>query len=101
MIHSDLYSKDIFVLDFLDFNNISERMLNEFNNKLFVWLDTKEKNKDIEDLEESKFAYERSLNFPLLYFVDENIEDIAKIILRYIDTNCSEKERQEIIEQNS
>ena len=101
MLHSDLYNKDIFVLDFLDFNNISERMLNEFNNKLFVWLDTKEKNKDIEDLEESKFAYERSLNFPLLYFVDENIEDIAKIILRYIDTNCSEKERQEIIEQNS
>ena len=101
MLHSDLYNKDIFVLDFLDFNNMSERMLNEFNNKLFIWLDTKEKNKDIEDLEESKFSYERSLNSPLLYFVDENIEDIAKIVLRYIDTNCSEKERQEIIEQNS
>ena len=64
-------------------------------------LDTKDKNKDIEDLGESKFAYERSLNFPLLYFVDENIEDIAKIILRYININCTEKERQEIIEQNS
>ena len=101
MLHSDLYNKAIFVLDFLDFNNISEKMLNEFNNKLFIWLDTKEKNKDIEDFGESKFAYERSLNFPLLYFVDENIEDIAKIILRYIDINCTEKERQEIIEQNS
>ena len=46
MLHSDLYNKDVFVLDFLDFNNMSERMLNEFNNKLFIWLDTKEKNKD-------------------------------------------------------
>ena len=100
ILHSDLYNKDIFILDFLDFNNISERMLNEFNNKLFIWLDTKDKNKDTEDLEESKFAYERSLNFPLLYFVDENIEDIAKIVLRYIDVNCTEKEKQEIIEQN-
>ena len=101
MLHSDLYNKDIFVLDFLDFNNMSERMFNEFNNKLFIWLDTKDKNKDIEDLKESKFAYERSLNELLSYFVYENIEDRAKIVLRYIDINCTEKERQEIIEQNS
>lgn len=100
MLHSDLYNKDIFVLDFIDFNNISEKMLNEFDNKLFIWLDTKTK-KDNEDLEESKFSFERSLNFPLLYFVDENIEDIAKIIIKYIDINCSEEERQKIIEQNS
>ena len=80
---------------------MSERMLNEFENPLFIWLDTKKRTKDFEDLEESKFAYKRSLNFPLLYFGDENIEDIAKVILRYIDINCSEKERQEIIEENS
>ena len=84
MLHSDLYNKDIFVLD----------------NKLFIWLDTKDK-KDNEDIEESKFSFERSLNFPLLYFVDENEEDIAKIIIKYIDINCSEEERQKIIEQNS
>lgn len=101
MLHSDLYNKDIFVLDFVDFNNMSERMLNEFENPLFIWLDTKKRTKDFEDLEESKFAYKRSLNFPLLYFVDENLEDVAKVILRYIDINCSEKERQEIIEENS
>ena len=101
MLHSDLYNRDIFVLDFIDFNNMSEKILNEFSNTLFVWLDTKVKSNDAEDLEESKFAYERSLNFPLLYFVDENTEDIAKIILKYIDVNCSEEERQEMILQNS
>lgn len=101
MLHSDLYNKDIFVLDFIDFNNISGRILNEFGNKLFIWLDTKTKSKDTEDLEESTLAYERSLDSPLLYFVDENVEDIAKIIIKYIDSNCTEKERQEIIEENS
>lgn len=101
MLHSDLYNKDIFVLDFIDFNNISGRILNEFGNKLFIWLDTKTKSKDTEDLEESTFAYERSLDSPLLYFVDENVEDIAKIIIKYIDGNCTDKERQEIIEENS
>lgn len=101
MLHSDLYNRDIFVLDFIDFNNMSEKMFNEFQNKLFIWLDTKQKNIDLEDLEESKFSFKRSINFPLLYFVDENAEDIAKIIFRYIDTNCTEEERKEIIEQNS
>ena len=101
MLHSDLYNRDIFVLDFIDFNNMSEKMFNEFQNKLFIWLDTKQKNIDLEDLEESKFSFKRSINFPLLYFVDENAEDIARIILRYIDTNCTEEEREEIIEQNS
>ena len=33
--------------------------------------------------------------------LDEDIEYIAKILLRYTDINCTEKERQEIIEQNS
>lgn len=101
MLHSDLYNKDIFVLDFVDFNNMSEKMFNEFQNKLFIWLDTKRKNTDLEDLEESKFSFKRSKNFPLLYFVDENIEDIVRIILRYIDVNCTEEEREEIMEQNS
>lgn len=101
MLHSDLYNKDIFVLDFVDFNNMSEKMFNEFQNKLFIWLDTKQKNTDLEDLEESKFSFKRSKNFPLLYFVDENIGDIVKIILRYIDVNCTEEEREEIMEQNS
>lgn len=101
MLHSDLYNRDIFVLDFIDFNNMSEKMFNEFQNKLFIWLDTKQKNIDLEDLEESKFSFKRSINFPLLYFVDENAEDIAKIIFRYIDANCTEEERKEIIEQNS
>lgn len=101
MLHSDLYNKDIFVLDFVDFNNMSEKMFNEFQNKLFIWLDTKQKNTDLEDLEESKFSFKRSKNFPLLYFVDENIEDIVRIILRYIDVNCTEEEREEIMEQNS
>lgn len=101
MLHSDLYNKDIFVLDFVDFNNMSEKMFNEFQNKLFIWLDTKRKNTDLEDLEESKFSFKRSKNFPLLYFVDENIEDIVRIILRYIDINCTEEEREEIMEQNS
>lgn len=101
MLHSDLYNKDIFVLDFIDFNNMSEKMFNEFQNKLFVWLDTKQKNTDLEDLEESKFSFNRSMNFPLLYFVDENVEDIAKVVLRYIDANCAEEEREEIMEQNS
>ena len=101
MLHSDLYNKDIFVLDFVDFNNMSEKMFNEFQNKLFIWLDTKRKNTDLEDLEESKFSFKRSKNFPLLYFADENIEDIVRIILRYIDVNCTEEEREEIMEQNS
>lgn len=101
MLHSDLYNKDIFVLDFVDFNNMSEKIFNEFQNKLFIWLDTKQKNTDLEDLEESKFSFKRSKNFPLLYFVDENVEDIVRIILRYIDVNCTEEEREEIMEQNS
>ena len=101
MLHSDLYNKDIFVLDFVDFNNMSEKMFNEFQNKLFIWLDTKQKNTDLEDLEESKFSFKRSKNFPLLYFADENIEDIVRIILRYIDVNCTDEEREEIMEQNS
>ena len=101
ILRSDLYNKDIFVFDFIDFNNISEKTLNEFTNKLFIWVDTKSKDKDIEDLEESMFTYKRSLDYPLLYFVDEDVKDIAKIALKFIDLNCTEEERQEIIEQNS
>lgn len=99
MFKTDIYSKDIFVLDFIDFNNISEKTLSEFKNKIFIWIDTKVKSEDFEDLEESKFTYKRSLEFPLLYFVDEDITDIANIVIKYI--NGSEEEKQELIEENS
>ena len=33
--------------------------------------------------------------------IRRDVKDIAKIVLKFIDLNCTEEERQEIIEQNS
>lgn len=95
------YNSDIFVLDFIDCNNISERAFDELTNKIFVWVDKSEKSNDQEDIFESEYAFERSNKYDLLYFVNEDPEDISKVILEYIDDNTTEERRRELLEENS
>lgn len=111
----EYYNNDIMYLEFLDFNNISDKVFLEdekntnSSSHIIIWLDTKlNKNlnefKKHEDIRESKYVYQRMdrHNIPCLYFnIDnEHISDISNTILEYYNTTDNEK-RQEIILENS
>lgn len=111
----EYYNNDIMYLEFLDFNNISDKVFledeknNNSSSHIIIWLDTKlNKNlnefKKHEDIRESKYVYQRmdKHNIPCLYFnIDnEHISDISNTILEYYNTTDNEK-RQEIILENS
>ena len=92
----DMYSSNIFVMSFADFNNMSNPVFNEFiMDGLIVFLDTKNGNSQ-DDINESKFACERIFSSPYLYFLDEDTDYIVNTIINYI--NGDEKERREISE---
>lgn len=81
----DMYSSNIFVMSFGEFNNISNPTLKEYinDNGIICFLDTKCGNSD-DDIIESKFACERIFSSPYLYFLDDNKDYIVKTILDYI-----------------
>lgn len=98
-----LYNDDIFCLSIKDFNNISN---NIFNSKLYdiivIWVDSKfnEKTKEVlEDIRETKYLLERLNNVKYMYFLDEEKEDISKIVIEYI--NGDELIQKKLLEENN
>jgi hypothetical protein len=93
----DYYNNDIGIIDINDLNMIPDKQLLE-DNVLIVWIDSKF-NKNI-DLYEIKYLQQRLTNYKYLYFLEnENIDDIANIILEYL--NCDDDKRIELLENNS
>lgn len=97
-----LYSNDIFCMSIKDFNNISNVVFNSKNYEvLVIWLDNKitEMNSDVrEDINESKYLFSTLEDLKYLYFLDEPEEEIATIILDFI--NGDEKIQEEILLDN-
>lgn len=89
----DMYSSDIFVMTYTDFNNISNPILNEFIDEdgIICFLDSKVNTK--KDKTDSSMACERIFELPYLYFLDEDVEYIVKMILEYACGDDIEKEQ--------
>ena len=93
----DYYNNDIGVIDVNDFNMISDKQLSE-NDILIVWIDSKYNKKM--DIQEIKYLQQRLTKYKYLYFLEsEDIDDIANIILKYLDS--PEEIKIEILENNS
>lgn len=102
VMKDEFYNNDIMYLDFIDFNNISNKLFDELDSAqtpvLIVWLDSShvwsQYNNSYEikeDVTESKYTLNKIENNCLaqLYFnVDnEHMTDIAETILEYYMTN--------------
>lgn len=109
----DWYNGDIATMNFIDFNNISNKIFSEYTDSLFiVWLDTNANNAKQQydsyydretDIRESHYADSKieSNNISVLYFNinNEHISDIADTVLEYY--NASDKDiREKIISDN-
>ena len=93
----DYYNNDICIIDVSDFNMISDKQLSE-NDILIVWIDSKYNKKT--DIQEIKYLQQRLTKYNYLYFLEsENINDIADVILEYL--NSPEEIKIEILENNS
>jgi len=93
----DYYNNDICIIDVSDFNMISDKQLSE-NDILVVWIDSKYNKKT--DIQEIKYLQQRLTKYNYLYFLEsENINDIADVILEYL--NSPEEIKIEILENNS
>lgn len=97
----DMYSSNIFVMTYGDFNNISNPVLNELMNNeeeelLLVVLDDSKSKKTDDELREARSAYERIDMCKYLYFLDEPVHNASECILKYIVSD--EEEREKIID---
>lgn len=109
----DWYNGDIAVMNFIDFNNISNKIFSEYTDSLFiVWLDTNANNTrqqydsyyDREsDIRESHYTESKidSNSINVLYFNinHEHISDIANTVLEYYNTDNKDI-RDKIISDN-
>lgn len=109
----DWYNGDIAVMNFIDFNNIPNKIFSEYTDSLFiVWLDTNANNTrqqydsyyDREtDIRESHYADSKieSNNISVLYFNinNEHISDITNTVLEYYNTDNKDI-RDKIISDN-
>lgn len=93
----DFYNSDITALDIYDVNNISNKIFNEYE-LLFIFIDDSKNphNKDIKKYEYEYFL-ERISNCKTLYFLNEDHNEITKVILKYL--YGSEEEQNEIYEK--
>lgn len=94
-----MYNNSIFCISFNNFNNITDHVLLN-QDVLVVWLDThyhKEGNKNA--LKEIPYIEERLEYIPYMYFLDENLDEMAKTIISYIDADT--ETRTKILEENS
>ena len=96
--HEDFYNSDILNLSIEYFNLIPDQYLNCDN--LIVWIDNKS-NANKKALAEANYFLERveEINIPLLYFINEDKKDIAKIVIDYIEGD--EKCRKEILAEHN
>lgn len=97
----DFDASDIVCMSMEHFNMIPDFILP--NEKLIVWIDSKGLESSLlkTQLAEADYFMERieENNIPLLYFIEEGEDYIAKTVLNYIDGD--EETRQEILDENS
>ena len=98
-----MYSDDIFVLEYMDFNNISEKVMSELGcDNLFVVVDERSRHHTNTDIIEARYSEEKLQKMQhVLYFIDEDIKDVATIILYYINPDRTEEELANCREENS
>lgn len=109
----DWYNGDIAVLDFIDFNNISNKIFTDYTDSLFiVWLDTSVKSNVLynnfydkeADIRESNYTVQKIElnNINVLYFNinNESLNNITDTVLQYYsDPNI--ENRNAILYENS
>lgn len=95
----NFYNNDIFPIGIYDFNNIADCILYAYDG-LVIWVDTKRPHNIVEeDVQGVSHLIERASELTTLYFLDEDPDHIADVVLKYI--NGTIEERQEIVEENS
>lgn len=99
--NESFYTSNIIFLGIGDFNQIPDKIFNEYE-ILVIWLDSKNISSNVNlarDINETKFLLERLETLRYMYFLDENVDNISKIILTYLNT--SEEEKLQLLEENS
>lgn len=95
------YNEDVFCMNITEFNNVPDYIF-EINDILVVWLDTKiNKTKDKENKEELlgiKHFLERIEKMNVLYFLNETPENVANVVLKYLESSFEDK--QKILDEN-
>lgn len=87
------YNSDIFVMNIEDFNNISDHNISG-QDLLIVWVDSKHYdnvNDRKKDLTEAKYLEERIETIPYLYFLDNTVDEIVKVINSYLEGDEEQK----------
>lgn len=96
----EFYNSDIVVLDTLNFNTISDKILNN-NDILIVWIDTKFDKKNSINFKETKFLMDRIYKYPYMYFMcTDPVDSICDPIIQYLSAD-SLLVKREILEENS
>lgn len=93
----DFYNNSISFADLNDFNNIPDRFFYE-SEILVVWVDSSTIKPSKSELCEVKYLEDRLQNFKYLYFLNEDADTIANVIVEYLNNI---ERRQELLEENS
>lgn len=95
----DYYNNDIILLTINDFNLISPKTLQN-EDILIIWLDSKTNGKISESqLSEVRCFQDELDNYKYMYFLNDDVNVICKIILKFI--NCrDEEEKNRILTEN-
>lgn len=94
----DFINGDICYIDVKNFNNIPDKILNEFD-ILVIWLDSNNIKLTNIDKIESKFFQERINKLKYMYFLNDNISKICNTIFEYL--NGDEEIKNKLLEENS
>lgn len=96
----EYYNKDIFCISLSDFLNIPYNNI-KGDDILIVWIDMMHKDANKHSIADS-LLFEQTLytlNMPYLYFNSESKEDVANIIIKYL--NADNLERLTILDENN
>lgn len=85
--YDDYYNSDIFCMNLRQFNMLSQSFINNVDDMLVVWVDSKNEKHYQEDIYEAGYVEERIYDLNYMYFLDENIDTITDIINEYIIGN--------------
>ena len=92
----DMYESDIFLMNFAEFNNMANPVLQELDKDDLVMCVMDEKNKKTkEDVLEAANAFERFYEHHYLYFLEEPASFIVDTILKYMIASPEEREKIE------
>lgn len=95
----DYYNNDIVILSISDFNLISPKTLQN-DDILIIWLDSKTHGNITEtQLAEVRCFQEELDNYRYMYFLNDDIDDVCKIVLKYVNSH-DEEEKNRILFEN-